>query len=259
MSDPIVSLIPPTLVPSGVRDDRQAALAQTFGEALAAIDMSTLSMVDPLTVDARLLPFMIREFGAQEFVDPDLPVLVKRRLLKNIWSLKSLHGYDAGVKLGLKMLGMSMQIEHWWQVDPKREANTHRLYFFVGENLFPDEISVLNERSTRAALRMINATKRQSQDGEIYVGARLTLPKARSALQGGSVSLRRQRMRVVQHPPHVRVPLSNTSAHAEQASITQRRMIVGQVTPSVRIHQKSAMAGKSIPATSRRLTLKGGK
>lgn len=253
------SIIPPALVPPCISDARQLALAQTFGEALAEIDLNALVASDPLTVDVRLLPYMIREFGAQEFIDPDLPEHVQRRILKNIWSLKSLHGYDAGVKLGLKLLGMSLQIEHRWQVAPKREANTHRLYFFVGEVLFPDEVSVLNARSTRAAMRMIAATKRHSQEGELFVGARLTLPKSRTALRGCGVSLRKQRMTMVQHAPHLRMTSTAAVARGGQASLTQRRMVVGQNVPNVQIHQKSAMAGMAMPTTSRKFTLRGGK
>jgi phage tail P2-like protein len=258
MLDPVQSIIPLSLVPAGIKDTRQEALVQVFGEALGNINLSDLTMVDPLTVDARLLPYMIREFAAQEFIDTGLPEYVQRRILKDIWSLKSLHGYDAGVKLGLKMLGMSMQIEHWWQVEPKRAPNTHRLYFFVGENLFPDELSALNERATHAAIRMIDATKRLSQASEIFVGARLVLPRARTGLRYSGVSLRSHRMRMIQHAPHLRVSLATKVARVEQASITQRRMIVGQDTPNIRLHQKSAITGKSMPATSRRLTLKGG-
>ena len=131
MSEPRTSLIPPSLVSPGVGDDRQRALAQIFGEALAEIDLNALIMNDPMTVDARLLPFMIREFGAQDFIDPDFPELVQRRILANIWELKSLHGYDAGVRLGLSLIGMRMLIRHWHQEETQGPPNTHHASAFL--------------------------------------------------------------------------------------------------------------------------------
>lgn len=164
MSDQIASLIPPELVPPSISDDRQRALAQAFGEALAEIDLSALAMVDPLTVDARLLPYMIREFGAQAFVDPDLPEAVQRNILKNIWRLKSLHGYDAGVKLGLELLGVETEISHWHQTDPKGAANTQRLTLKLGPALFAYQPAAQQSRELDAAIRMVKATQRLSQE-----------------------------------------------------------------------------------------------
>lgn len=170
MSDQRTSLIPPALVPSGVDDDRQQAMAQAFGEMLAEFDFEALPIADPLTVDARLLPFLIRAFGAQDFIDPDLPEHVQRRILKNIWPLKALHGYNAGVKFGLSLLGMTAAIEHWWQAEPKRQANTHRITVEIDELLFPDDGGHFSDKQVAAIWRMINATKRQSQETEIRTG-----------------------------------------------------------------------------------------
>jgi len=99
------SIIPPALVPSGVADDRQHALAQLFGEARAGIDLGALVRSDPMTVDARLLPFLIREYSAQAFIAPDLSEHIHRRILKNTWQLKSLHRCDGGGRRGLSLLG----------------------------------------------------------------------------------------------------------------------------------------------------------
>lgn len=172
MSEVFKSIIPASLIPAGVKDSRQEALIQIFGEALARINLDRLIMVDPLTVDARLLPYMIREFAAQEFIDADLPEYVQRRILKNIWGLKSLHGYDAGVRLGLSLLGMQMVLKHWHQETPKGPPNTHIITFLVGETFF-DEGVVLGPRIIAAAERMIAATKRLSQHSTIRIGVNM--------------------------------------------------------------------------------------
>lgn len=181
MSEQAASLIPKALVASGVKDDRQQAFAQIFSEALAGFDVQKLVMTDPMTVDAGLLPFVIREFGAQDFIDPDLPEHVQRRILKSFWNLKALHGYDAGVKLGLSLLGIGAEITHWHQTVPRGRANTHTVIIDVGEKLYAGANDVfLGDREVRAALRMIDACKRWSQRTTLYVGVDMKLPRHRT-------------------------------------------------------------------------------
>ncbi|SMX29159.1 Phage tail protein (Tail_P2_I) [Pelagimonas phthalicica] len=126
------SLIPLSLVPPGINDERQRALVQTFGEMLAELDLTKLSLVAPMTVDARALPYLVRAFSAQEFVDPNFPEHVQRRILSEIWRLKSLQGYTAGVRLGLRLLGMQMRITQWHDMQPMGVPNTHEITFSGG-------------------------------------------------------------------------------------------------------------------------------
>ncbi len=167
------SLIPLSLVPPGVDDDRQRALVQAFGEVLAELDLSKLSVVDPMTVDAKHLPYLIRSFAAQEFIDPNFPEHVQRRILARIWQLKSLMGYTGGVRLGLELLGMQMGITQWYEKQPMGPPNTHEITFLVGEALF-DENAVLGPRTLSAARRMIDVTKRWSQESSVRVGVNLS-------------------------------------------------------------------------------------
>lgn len=194
MSDQSSPLVPAHLVSPGVKDQRQAAFAEIFGQALEAINLAVLTDVDPMTCDARLLPYLVREFAAQAFIAPEWPEHVQRRILKNIWSLKSLHGFDAGVKLGLSLLGMNAVIEHWHQANPRRAPNTHDITFYIGEQLFPNDQTFFGQREKEAALRMIDATKRWSQETTVYVGAVLRPRPLRTAMRLRSVSLRRHRL-----------------------------------------------------------------
>lgn len=169
MSDP-AQTVPQSLLPQGIRDPRQEALTRIMGRALGELDVASLVMTDPMTVDTKLLPYLIREFSAQNLIQSDFPEHVQRRLLKNIWEIKSLTGYDAGVKLGLGLLGMTAQIEHWHQVEPKRAPNTHLITLMMNEVLFDDPEGYFSQQQIRAATRMIDATKRQSQGTDIRLG-----------------------------------------------------------------------------------------
>jgi phage tail P2-like protein len=218
-----ISLIPRELVAPGVRDERHEAFAQLFGEALAEIAVGDTVMSDPLTVDARWLPHLIEEFGAHDFIEPGLPEKVVRRILANIWRLKALHGYDAGVKLGLSLLGMTAEIEHWWQVEPKRAAGTHDLTFFIGEQLFENDAALFGAAEKRAALRMIDATKRWSQETTVYVGARISAPPVRSAMRLSAVSVTRAPMRFTELPKRFS-RRARTAHHLSAISVTRAPM-----------------------------------
>lgn len=222
MSEEVTSIIPTALVPSGVKDERQHALAQLFGEALAKIELSALIMSDPMTVDARLLPFMIREFAAQDFINPDLPEMVQRRVLANIWELKSLHGYDAGVKLGLQLLGMTAQIEHWWQVEPKRQANTHIITVDINEILYPDEGGHFSDRQIAAIWKMINGTKRQSQGTGLRAGVAASGKTFVGVYLG--TSIRATATAIIPPPPVVTIPANRAYVPTALLAATARAL-----------------------------------
>jgi phage tail P2-like protein len=245
------------ITPPQVTDARGRAVVRALDNIIGDQPISTFYVRDAETCPASALPALIAEKSMEEYIDPSLPEHVQRRILKNAWILQSLKGYDSGVKMGLDLLGMTMQIEHWWQVDPKREPNTHRLIYYIGEDLFPGEPSHLNQRSTKAALRMIDATKRWSQESELFVGARLTLPANRTALQAKILSCCRTRMRVIQQIPRIRVHSTTTAIRRDIASVTRAHLTLAQNTPKIRIRHKLAAVATAMHATSRRLTLKG--
>ena len=68
-------------------------------------------------------------------LDP-LPEDVVRDIIANGWQLQEAKGCDEGVRLGLSLLGMVGEIEHWWQVEPRRAPNTHRVTFYLGRQLY---------------------------------------------------------------------------------------------------------------------------
>lgn len=218
------------ITPPQVRDERGRAVLRSLNELIGDAPAGGLFMRDPATCPAALLPALIAEMSMGEFIDPSLPEHVQRRILKKAFLLQSSEGTDAGVELGLSLLGMRGHVEQWWQVEPKRKPNTHRIYFYVEENLFPGEAGHLSERTSRAALRMIDATKRFSQGSEIFVGARLKLPTLRAA-----------------------------SRVSVGASMVRARMTIGQQAPRVRVGLRSAAAVNNLPVKAHRLTLKGAK
>lgn len=257
MSEAGTSIIPKALVPSGVRDDRQFALAQTFGEALADIDLAQLTMADPLTVDARLLPFMIREFGAQEFIDPDLPEYIQRRILKNIWSLKALHGYDAGVKLGLELLGIKAKITHWHQMQPQGPANTHNIEIHIGEKLYdPDADVFLGDNEVRAAKRMISVCKRTSQDTTMRQGVAMKLPLHRLALVGRAATYTHVCARLKQAPTRS-IAKASVSTVGASKTVSTAPSVIGQMPTRAKAGQTQGASGHAVTITETHST-KGG-
>ena len=156
--------------PPQALDARGSAYLQAVNKIIGDQPITALQVKDADTCPAAALPALIAEYSMEEFIDPDLPEAIQRRILKNAWLLQSLEGYDAGVELGLSLLGMTAIIEQWWQAEPKRAPNTHRLTIMIDDVLYPDDEGYFGPKQTRATLKMVDATKRWSQESEIRIG-----------------------------------------------------------------------------------------
>lgn len=155
------------ITPPQVLDARGSAYLNAVNEVIGADPITGFYVKDADTCPAAALPALIAEYGMEKFIDDDLPEYVQRRILKNTWSLKALLGYDAGVKMGLELLGLTAEIEQWWQVAPKRSPNTHTIYFRAEELIFEADRETYPSREMAAATQMINLTKRASQESTI--------------------------------------------------------------------------------------------
>ena len=162
MSNPAAPLVPIALLPPGIKDARQEALTRVLSDALSEFDIASLIMSDPLTVDAKLLPFMIREFSAQEFIEPGLKEAHVRALLSRSYELHTAKGYIAGVRLGLELLGVKTQWVQWFEEQPKAAPNTHRVTVIFDNPLF-NGLPAGDLRHRRAVSRLIDDFRRESQ------------------------------------------------------------------------------------------------
>jgi len=164
-------LVPDQLLPPGVKDERQLGFVRALDSGLKTIDIQTFIMSDADTVDAKLLPFLVREFSLQEFISTDLPDQFVRRFIKHAYELHAKKGYVEGTRLGLRMLGVEVRWVQWWQETPKAEHNTHVVTAYANENIFAGQETLLNEKVQKACLKIIDATKRWSQDITFRLGA----------------------------------------------------------------------------------------
>lgn len=159
------------ITPPQVLDARGRAYLRTLDHLIGDRPIAAFQVRDAETCPAEALPALIAEWSMEEFIDPDLPEDIQRQILKNAWLLQKLEGYDAGVKLGLGLLGMTATIEQWYRQTPMAAPNTHRLTIMIDDVLYPDdEAGYFAPRQLDATLRMIDATKRWSQDSELRLG-----------------------------------------------------------------------------------------
>ncbi|MFC5393082.1 phage tail protein [Bosea vestrisii] len=152
------------LIPPSVNDDRGQAFGETLRQALADPDFRALLMERIDDVDARLLPFLIREFGLQHFVEPGMTEAVIRRLLKGSFQLHAQMGYIYGVRTGLAMLGIGITSwSQWFQQLPQGAPGTHRATLSIADEVFAGEGRAITARLQRAIERMVLRMKRFSQ------------------------------------------------------------------------------------------------
>ncbi len=162
------------LIPPGINDARVRYLWGAFDAALAGIELSphTLLMRTSAEMTVEMLPLAVWELSLDEFMPEEgLPEHVVRRLIDRAYELHALKGTDEGVKLGLKLLtGLRPDIVHWWQKSPRGHHDTHTITVWVGEAVYGDGV-ILSEKVQRAALAIIDAAKRWSQDTDFRLGA----------------------------------------------------------------------------------------
>ncbi|MBK9083235.1 MAG: phage tail protein I [Rhizobiales bacterium] len=162
---------PAALVPPSVADIRGRAFGEAMQRALNEADFRRLLMERPDEVDARLLPFLVREFSIEEFVQPDMREDVVRGLLAASHELHAAKGFLRGVRRGLSLLGMSPRWTQWFERAPKGAPGTHEVTIYVNRFLFDRQGAWLDARVLDAALRMIDGTKRWSQHVAVKLGA----------------------------------------------------------------------------------------
>lgn len=218
MSDPVKPLVPDALLSSGVRDDRQLAFVRLLDDELSAIDITTFVMTDAYKVDAKLLPYLVREFSLQDFVTPDLPEIVIRRLIANAHTLHAKQGYVEGTRLGLSMLGLDVDWVQWWQQEPKGAHNTHIVTVEINDYIFTDSENLLDARLIRAAANMIDVTKRQSQE----IAFRLAVTSKSKAYMG---TFPMSRLTITAHPFYFDPPTAVGPMRCAVAPLTQLTII----------------------------------
>lgn len=155
------------ITPPEVRDERGWAYLRTLDRLIADRPLSSFLVKDADTCPVAALPALIAEYSMEEFIEPDAPEIVKRRLLKFGFFLQSMSGTDAGVKLALSLIGLRAEITQWYRQDPMGAPNTHRITVSMDEDLFPDTVGYVSAMQGRAALRLIDATKRWSQESDV--------------------------------------------------------------------------------------------
>lgn len=158
------------LIPAGVYDDRQVAYIGALDAYFQSVDITKFIMVDAFKVDAKLLPALAVERSIQYMIEPGLNENSIRNLIANSYALHEKQGYIEGVRIGLSALGVNVQWDQWWQQTPMGAPNTHKVAVFFDQLLFENS-QIGDQKHRNAVNRVINATKRWSQETSVSFGA----------------------------------------------------------------------------------------
>lgn len=183
----MVERVDTRIVPASIHDPRSAAFGETMRRAFGEPEFKALLFERIDTVDARALPFLIRGFNVQHFVEPDMTDAVIRRLLKGSFELHRQMGFIHGVRTGLAMLGISVTSwSQWFQQVPPGPAGTHVVTVSVDDDVFIDEGRAITARLQRAIGRMVRRMRRYSQ----YIAIRFTASSVVPVFVGAAVVTR---------------------------------------------------------------------
>lgn len=160
------------LVPPGVADRRGRAFARALFETASRIDPDALR-IDPLTCDARLLPTLVREAAVHKYMFEGITEELVREFVDRAHELHALEGTLPGIRAALGIVGMTVEWQHWYQMDPPGPVHTYIATVYVDASL-ADDGDLFGPRALAAASRMIRTAKRHSQDGPFRVGVRMS-------------------------------------------------------------------------------------
>lgn len=163
------------LIPPGINDERTRAIMDAFSHAASLFDFSKLLMRNSSEIPDNMLELAIHDFSLNEFVPPDgLPVEAARRLIDAAWPLHEKQGTDEGVHLGQSLLGTTVTIEHWWQMEPEGAHDTQKVTVWFDGALLEGGTPVDSQHQSMAR-QMVHATKRWSQDTALGFGINATI------------------------------------------------------------------------------------
>lgn len=235
MSDATKPIVPNALLPDSVRDERQLAFMGALDAGLKSVDIQSFVMTDADTVKAELLPYLVREYSLQEFIPPNLLDHVTRRFIKRAYELHAKKGYVEGTRLGLKILGVDVEWQQWWQLTPSREGdaiewphrnapkghhNTHTITAYANEVIFEGQSALFDGAVLDACLKIIHATQRWSQSIALRIGVK----QENTIFLGSAIAAKVVDRRSV--TPQIRNRISNLSiASAFAAKAIDRRIV----------------------------------
>ncbi|SMC89220.1 hypothetical protein SAMN06297251_111153 [Fulvimarina manganoxydans] len=158
------------LVPPGVNDERARAFVALIERGMAEIDPKRLLVKRVHSVASDVLPALVVEYSAQVFLADGVRQEFVRNILTNIWELKARTSTVEGCLFGLSLLGMRARWTQWFAEVPKDEVGTYKARIFIEEPVIEGDVEVLSRGAQAAALKMVDAMKRHSQEGTIGFG-----------------------------------------------------------------------------------------
>ena len=162
--------IPLKAIPPGINDDRTRTFVRAFNAMADRLDFTSLLMRTGDETSDEALPLAAHDRSLEEFLPPDgLPPEAARRLIDSAWELHARKGTDGGVILGQSLLGIQPHITQWYEQEPVGHHDTHEIKVYLQEQLY-DDGPILDAKTQRASLRMLEATKRYSQDTSFSIG-----------------------------------------------------------------------------------------
>jgi P2-related tail formation protein len=151
------------LIPPSIFDARGRAFGNVIEQAMLEPDFKQFLIERIDSVDARLLPSLIREFGLHKFVEVDMSEPTLRAMLKGSFDLHKEIGTIRGVRFGLGLIGLSIKNwVQWFEESPKATSGTHRVRLVMERAIFPEGSSI-TARLIRTIERMVRHTQRASQ------------------------------------------------------------------------------------------------
>lgn len=149
------------LIPPGVHDARANGFLAAIREGQDLFPPEGW-LIDFATVDASLLPSLVRGLSLQDFMFPGIDEATVRRFLKAANQLHAEKGKSGGIAFALSLIDLKLDYVDWHEETPPGPPNTYRAVIYATDRT-PRDRAALPPVVRQAATRMFRNMQRWSQ------------------------------------------------------------------------------------------------
>ncbi|MDW6004724.1 phage tail protein I [Vibrio mangrovi] len=152
--------------------DLERILEQIFWEELQQIERDIRNFLNPRKCRADLLPYLAWELSVDDW-DDDWDDSIKRDLCEKALTVHMYKGTRGGVEAALAALGVTTELNEWFETSPPLKPGRFAVTAWVNKNLAPGKSEFLSDTMYQRIRSAIDNTKNVRSHYDMKVGAKL--------------------------------------------------------------------------------------
>lgn len=125
-----------------------------------SLDLKTLNRFvnNPDQIYDNLLPWLGWSLSIDSW-DDNWSLDIKRKMIRNSILLHKTKGTRGSIKRALEILGLTVKIVEWWEINPQLEPHTFQLTAYLNDNITQDKTIIITKDTQKKLINLINSVK----------------------------------------------------------------------------------------------------